>query len=72
MQNFVAITVGPWLSSQFVHNNAVWSSAGISAGIDLPLAFIVSEAGDDAAGKVPHASGYCPAAKSYGKYEDYA
>ena len=60
------------VEERFVQDGKVWSSAGVSAGIDLMLAFIASEAGDDAAGKVQHASEYYPAETRYGRYEDHA
>ena len=50
----------------------VWSSAGVSAGIDLMLAFIAHEAGDDAAGKVQFQSEYYPSAQRYGGFELHA
>jgi transcriptional regulator GlxA family with amidase domain len=50
---------------------SVWSSAGVSAGTDLMLAFIASVAGDEAAGKVQFAAEYYPSSKRYGGYENH-
>ena len=49
-------------------NENIWCSAGVSAGIDLTLAFIASVAGDEVAGKVQFASEYFPSPKTYGNY----
>lgn len=43
-----------------VHDGNIWTGAGISAGIDLALAFIASVAGEDAAGKVQLGTEYYP------------
>ena len=56
------------VQKRFVRDGKIWSSAGVSAGIDLMLAFIAATAGDDAAGKVQFSSEYYPAAKTYGTY----
>jgi len=51
-----------------VRDGKVWSSAGVSAGIDMMLAYIASVAGDDAAGKVQFGAEYYPDATRYGAY----
>jgi transcriptional regulator GlxA family with amidase domain len=56
------------VQERYVRDGKVWSSAGVSAGVDLMLAFIAASAGDDAAGKVQFASEYYPSAKNYGTY----
>jgi len=45
----------------------IWTSSGVSAGIDLALAFIKHESGEDAAGKVQALTEYYPSGKKYGK-----
>lgn len=56
------------VEERFVRDGNVWSSAGVSAGIDLTLAFIASVAGEDAAGKVQFWSEYYPSDARYGSY----
>ena len=43
----------------------IWTSAGVSAGIDLILAFIAEVTGEKAAGKVQFAAAYYPSVKRY-------
>jgi transcriptional regulator GlxA family with amidase domain len=54
------------LEERFVRDGNIWSSAGVSAGIDVMLAFIAEFAGEQAAGVVQFAAEYYPSAKSYG------
>jgi transcriptional regulator GlxA family with amidase domain len=54
------------VEERFVRDGNVWSSAGVSAGIDLALALIADVAGEEAAGKVQFAAEYYPSAKRYG------
>ena len=49
-----------------VQDGNVWTSAGVSAGIDLMLAFIASFAGDEVAGKVQLYAEYFPEHRVYG------
>jgi transcriptional regulator GlxA family with amidase domain len=44
----------------------VWVGAGVSAGTDLALAFIASEAGEDVASQVQFFAEYYPSPKRYG------
>jgi nicotinamidase-related amidase/putative intracellular protease/amidase len=60
------------VEARHVQDGKVWTSAGVSAGIDLMLAFIASEAGDDVAGKVQFRSEYYPSAVRYGDYAGHA
>ncbi|MBD9667123.1 DJ-1/PfpI family protein [Variovorax sp. VRV01] len=60
------------VEERYIKDGAVWTSAGVSAGIDLMLAFIASEAGADAAGKVQFSAEYYPSAVRYGAYEKHA
>lgn len=59
------------VEQRYVQDGNVWSSAGVSAGIDLMLAFIATIAGDEAAGKVQFASEYFPSAARYGDFENH-
>jgi transcriptional regulator GlxA family with amidase domain len=54
------------VEERFVTDGNVWSSAGVSAGIDVMLAFIASFDGEKAAGIVQFAAEYYPSTKSYG------
>jgi len=49
-----------------VRDGNIWTSAGVSAGIDLMLAFIADIAGEETAGKVQFAVEYYPSARRYG------
>ena len=60
------------VEERLVHDGQVWSSAGVSAGIDLMLAFIASVASPEAAGKVQFASEYYPSQARYGGFEKHA
>lgn len=59
------------VEERMVRDGNVWSSAGISAGMDLMLAFIANMAGEDAAGRVQFAAEYYPSGASYGGYDDH-
>lgn len=52
--------------SRFVQDGCVWTSAGVSAGIDATLALIAAEAGDDAASTVQLNAEYYPDRRTYG------
>lgn len=54
------------VEERFVRDGNIWSSAGVSAGIDLTLAYIAEAAGEDAAAKVQFAAEYYPSARRYG------
>lgn len=54
------------VEERVVRDGSVWSSAGVSAGIDLMLAFIASVAGDEIAGKIQFGAEYFPSGKVYG------
>jgi transcriptional regulator GlxA family with amidase domain len=54
------------VEERFVRDGNIWSSAGVSAGIDLMLAFIADISGEETAGKVQFAAEYYPSAKRYG------
>ncbi|HQR23568.1 MAG TPA: DJ-1/PfpI family protein [Steroidobacteraceae bacterium] len=54
------------VEERWVRDGNVWSAAGVSAGIDLTLAFIADVAGAEAAGKVQFAAEYYPSGEWYG------
>jgi len=54
------------VEERIVNDGNIWSSAGVSAGIDLMLAFIASFAGEKTAGAVQFGAEYYPLSKSYG------
>jgi len=54
------------VEERWVRDGNVWSAAGVSAGIDLTLAFIADVAGAEAAGKVQFAAEYYPSGECYG------
>ena len=60
------------VEQRYVQDSNIWSSAGVSAGTDLMLAFIASVDGEDAAGKVQFASEYYPSSVKYGGFENHA
>lgn len=49
-----------------VHSGPVWTAAGVSAGIDMLLAFIAHEAGEEVAGQVQLVAEYYPSPRLYG------
>ncbi len=59
------------VEQRFVRDGTIWTSAGVSAGIDLMLAFIASVAGEEAAGKVQFQAEYYPAPTKYGGFENH-
>jgi transcriptional regulator GlxA family with amidase domain len=60
------------VEERFVRDGDVWSSAGVSAGTDLMLAFIASVAGRESAGKVQFGAEYYPSDIRYGGFENHA
>lgn len=60
------------VEQRWVRDGSVWSSAGVSAGTDLMLAFIASVAGEEAAGTVQFAAEYYPSDVKYGGFENHA
>ena len=50
-----------------MQDGKVWTSAGVSAGIDATLALIAHEAGEDAASCVQLNAEYYPSSKAYGE-----
>lgn len=56
------------VEQRFVHDGNIWTSAGVSAGTDLMLAFIADFAGIDIAGKVQATAEYYPDSTIYGAF----
>jgi transcriptional regulator GlxA family with amidase domain len=54
------------VEDRVVRDGNIWTSAGVSAGIDMALVFIAHTAGEKAAGRVQFGTEYYPANKSYG------
>lgn len=59
------------LEERFVQDGKIWTSAGVSAGIDLMLAFINATAGAEAAGKTQAGTEYYPDGRRYGGFETH-
>jgi transcriptional regulator GlxA family with amidase domain len=59
------------VEQRYVQDGNVWSSAGVSAGTDLMLAFIASVAGEEAAGKAQFGAEYYPSSVKYGGFENH-
>jgi len=55
------------VEERIVRNGNIWTGAGVSAGMDLALAFIAAEAGEDTAGEVQFFAEYYPSGKRYGR-----
>ena len=51
---------------RFIKDGKVWTSAGVSAGIDMALELIAQEAGEETAGRVQLYAEYYPAGTRYG------
>jgi len=54
------------LQERVVRDGNIWTAAGVSAGIDLALAFIESVAGEAVAGKIQFGAEYYPSGRRYG------
>jgi len=54
------------VEKRFVIEGKIWTSAGVSAGIDMALELIAQEAGEETAGKVQLYAEYYPAGTRYG------
>lgn len=57
------------VEERFVQDGNIWSSAGISTGMDMMLAFIADFAGEETAGIVQFATEYYPSTTSYGNFD---
>ena len=56
------------VQERVVRDGNIWTAAGISAGIDLALAFIESVAGEDVAGRVQFGAEYYPSGRLYAAF----
>lgn len=65
LRAFEDVTV---VEDRFTHDGTIWTSAGMSAGIDVMLAFIENFAGEQAAGMAQFAAEYYPSLKFYGNF----
>ena len=54
------------VEKRFIKDDKVWTSAGVSAGIDMALELIAEEAGVETAGRVQLFAEYYPAGTRYG------
>lgn len=59
------------IEERFVRDGDIWTSAGVSAGIDLALEFIATVAGAETAGRVQLAAEYYPATTRHGPQETH-
>lgn len=59
------------VEQRWVRDGKVWTSAGVSAGIDLMLAFIAHTAGEEAAGKVQFGAEFYPDGAVYGDFQNH-
>lgn len=55
------------VEQRFVHDGNIWSSGGVSAGMDMMLAFIAHSLGTDVAASVQLSAEYFPATTIYGR-----
>jgi len=60
------------VEQRFVQDGDLWTSAGVSAGTDMMLAFIAHTAGPQAAARVQLQAEYYPAGTVYGDAGDHA
>lgn len=59
------------VEDRFVKDGIIWSSAGVSAGTDMVLAFVASYAGEEAAAKTQAAAEYYPSSIKYGNFHKH-
>lgn len=53
------------VDARYYQDGKIWTSAGVSAGIDMFMAFIAHTAGEETAGQVQYLSEYYPEQKAY-------
>lgn len=58
------------VEERYVFDGDLWSSAGVSAGIDMTLPFIAAEAGEAVAMKVQAGAEFFPDGRRYGRFGD--
>jgi cyclohexyl-isocyanide hydratase len=54
------------IEERYTHDGTVWTSAGVSAGIDMMLAYIAHSQGEDTAAAVQLNAEYFPEGRVYG------
>ncbi len=59
------------VEDRFVEDGNIWTSAGVSAGMDMVLAFIAAYAGEGAAAKTQAAAEYYPLPVQYGSFHKH-
>jgi transcriptional regulator GlxA family with amidase domain len=57
------------VDARYHRDGKIWTSAGVSAGIDMMIAFIAHTAGDETAGQVQYLCEYYPEQKIYPFYQ---
>jgi transcriptional regulator GlxA family with amidase domain len=56
------------VEERVVRDGRIWTSAGVSAGIDMALAFVADAAGEEKAGMIQFGTEYYPSPRSYGGF----
>ncbi len=64
LRQFSDVTV---IEERVVRDGNIWTAAGVSAGIDLALALMADQVGEEVAGKVQLAAEYYPHHLKYGQ-----
>lgn len=59
------------VEERYVKDGNIWTSAGVSAGTDMFLAFIADVAGEQAAGIVQFGAEYYPSTRRYGDFDKH-
>lgn len=57
------------MEERFVRDDHIWTSAGVSAGIDMALAFLAEHKGEELAGQVQLGAEYYPDGRIYDRNE---
>jgi transcriptional regulator GlxA family with amidase domain len=66
LRNLGDVTV---VEERIVRDGRIWTSAGVSAGIDMALAFVADEAGEERAGLIQFGTEYYPSPCFYGGFQ---
>jgi len=56
------------VEDRIVRDGRIWTAAGVSAGIDMALAFVADVAGEEKAGMIQFGTEYYPSSRSYGHF----
>jgi len=59
------------VEERIVRDGRIWTSAGVSAGIDMALAFVADAAGEEKAGMIQFGTEYYPSPRSYGGFNKH-